>query len=316
MNDPPELTKGTSNRAVRRSVGLVVLAALTGVAIFYIRRHAAELAEQIELNLRLLPLLIITEVTLVFIRGLLLRELCRLFRVSLGVVEAGALAAWAGFANYLTPFVGGTGVRAVYLKRRHELPYASFVSVQTATYTLLFALSAVVGLGCLIVLPEIESTVRGGIGLALAAILVGCLVLYRWPFPVPGRQGRIHRFVRRTLEGWGEVRRADLTRLAALLSVNLLAHATSLTLAFAILGVSLRPVEALLIAALFSFSILLAITPAALGISEGIVVFAATALHLHAPTALAAAALRRLVSFSVTAIGAGLGYLGHWKGTD
>jgi len=286
------------------------------VAIFYIRRHAGDLAAQIEFNPRTLPLLIAIEAILILIRGQLLRELCRPFRVSLGGVEASALAAWAGLVNYLTPFVGGTGVRAVYLKRRHKLPYASFVSVQTATYSLLFALSSIVGLGSLLILPSVERGARVGLAVTLSLILVSSLAVHRWPFRVPNGSGPIQGFVRRTLEGLGEIRRADLTRLIALLGANLLAQAISLTLAFATLGVPLRPPEALLIASLSSFSVLLAITPAALGISEGIVVFAATVVHLHAPTALAAAALRRLVSFSVTVIGASLGYVAYLKGSD
>lgn len=307
-NTPEQLEADRGQSLPRRLLGTAVLLVLVGFAFQYLRRHATEL-EQIEWHWASLVPLVLTEATLLIVRGLLTRVLCGPFSVRLGVIEAATLAAWTSLANYLTPMVGGTGVRALYLKRRHDLPYAALASVQAATYMLHFAIAAAVGLACLTALADIASGPRLGLIVFFVIVLAAVLLVRRWPFGNLGLRGRAGRFVNRALSAWHEIQGTNLAPVVGLLLVNLGLQALALRLSFALLGVALPPVQALFIAALSVFAILLAITPAALGITEGIVVFAAALVHVPTALALSAAAVRRVLTIATVALVAGFGYL-------
>jgi len=303
----PRAADGRGAAGAARWARLAVLALLLVAAALWLRARGAELVAGIEVAPRYLLPLVATEALLLVLRGLLTRTLCGLFEVRLGRVESARLSAWTSLANYVTPFVGGTGLRATYLKRFHQLPLTRFLSVQAATYTLHFMVSATVGLVCLALLPGAFTPLRRTVGVALAGVLLACLVLHHWPFGTPAGSGRIASTVRRVLEGWVRIRGARSWTLLAILVANAAAQAVAVGVSFAMLGLEAGAVALFFVASIYSFSILIAITPASLGVSEGAVAFAAKLAGLSAPTALAAAAARRVVALAVAALVAGVG---------
>ncbi|HEX9801056.1 MAG TPA: lysylphosphatidylglycerol synthase transmembrane domain-containing protein [Thermoanaerobaculia bacterium] len=284
---------------IARWASVAALFAVLGLGAGYLIRNASDLAQSVRLHpLHLVPLVLL-EASLLVTRGLLTRSLCRIFGVSLGAREAFHLAAATSLTNYVAPFVGGTGLRAVYLKRRHRLPYASFVSVQAATYTLHFAISATTGLLCLPALPGGTSALRNALAALLFLVLVASVLAHWWPFRPPSGQGTISRSVRRVIEGWIRLRASRFAPLIGLLAANTILQGLAIAFAFAAVGTRASPIEALFVASIYSLSIVLAITPASVGISEGAVVLAASVAGLPSLTALMAAVARRVVAFSV-----------------
>lgn len=310
MSSVPDRRTPESPPAARRPWPKVVLLAAVALAIaLYLRRSGPEAWANLGLRPRYLAPLVAVEASLLLLRGLLTRTLCALFGVRLTVPESMRLAAWTALANYVTPFVGGTGLRAAYLRSRHRLALADFVSVQAATYTLHFTIASAVGLAGLALLPGELSGVRLSLAWVLAAILGGCLLLHRWPFRAPAGEGRLATALRRALEGWRRIRAVEIGPLTLLLVANMILQAIATWLGFALLGISLGAIAALFVAAIYSLSILISLTPASLGISEGAVAFAAAVAGFPAPTALAAAAARRLVGLAAVVLCAGVGQL-------
>lgn len=301
---------------IQRILRLLILVALLAFAGVYLHRQGSDLWQRLEFHAWLLAPLVVAEAALLVIRGLLTRELCQLFKARLRVGEATALVAWASLANYVTPFVGGASVRAVYLKKRYDLPFASFASVQAAIYILQFMVESLIGLAGLLALQGVAPAIRASLATLLLGVLGASLLLYHWPFSLPAGKGRLMTFLRRALQGWQKIRQAVSVRLVGLLVIHIVTLAICIALSFAVVGMPLTWAAALLIAVLLSLSIVIAVTPASLGISEGIVAFSAKALALHTPTALAAATLRRLMVVAVTAIIAGWGSLVYDRPRD
>ncbi|HEX2162507.1 MAG TPA: lysylphosphatidylglycerol synthase domain-containing protein, partial [Thermoanaerobaculia bacterium] len=246
------------------------------------------------------------EAAMLALRGLINRELARPLGARLGVREAFELSTWTTVANHLAPLVGGTGMRALYLKRVHRLPYSHFFGLQAATYVLHFALAAAGGLAAIALLDLPEGTPAGPLAAAFAVVGVGGLAAValagRLPRPrsLAGLAGVAGR-VREGIERLGSVRRG---RLLLWLALNLAASAGSIFASFALLAAPLGAAGALLVAALVAFAVLLSVTPAAFGVTEGIVVLAAGLVGVPAPVALAAAAAKRLVAVGVIALAA------------
>lgn len=291
---------------VGRWARMLVLAIGTALAVHYVRRHP-EAFRAYDFRWWYLALLGTVECGLLALRGVLTQRLCRIFAVEVPFKDAVRLAAWTNLANYVTPFVGGSGVRAVYLKRRHGLPYAEFVSLQAATYLLHFLVASLAALASLPFLHEITPRNRLLFSALYISVALGVLAILLLPVRLPTSPSAVGRYLKRAVQGWMRFRRSDWRSLVGLLVLNTLAQAAGVGLAFAALGVSLDAGQMIFVAAFYSLSILVAVTPASLGISEGAVVLSAAATGVAAAFGLAAAGLRRGVSLTAAIL---LGVLG------
>ncbi|HEX2252417.1 MAG TPA: lysylphosphatidylglycerol synthase domain-containing protein [Thermoanaerobaculia bacterium] len=314
--DDRDLRAGAAGRPRWRRVagGLLALALLFAGAVYLYQRRDV-LLQHLELRPAVLPLVVLFETVLLVTRGLLTREVARPFGVRLRVVEAVNLSSWSTLANYLAPLVGGTGVRAVYLKRQHRLPFSHFLSLQMATYTLHFAITSALGLAALAVLGLPGGAVARLLAVAFAGVGASCLLVLaaapRLAVPLRWLPGRLARRLAPVLDGVVRLRGMRKGRLVALLLAILLASAASIHSAFALVGVPLAPWSALLVATVAAFSVVLSITPAAFGITESIIVFAAGLVAVAPAVALTAAGIKRLVAVAVVTAGAGLAGLGR-----
>jgi uncharacterized membrane protein YbhN (UPF0104 family) len=291
---------------LRRWGGPALAAAfLVGASVFLLRQRG-ELLAAIEIHAAFLLPLALAEGVMLVARGLLTRELCRAFDVRLRVLEAVSLASWTTLANYVAPLVGGAGMRAVYLKRRHGLLYSHFLSLHAGTYAVHFWIGGLFGLAALALLPAVPAAARSLLALLFVGAFGACSLLMFAPGWIRKLGIRFGKRVERVLEGAERLSAQRRWVILSLLVVNLLAMGAALFCAFELLGVALGPVEALLLATVTSYSVLLSITPASFGITEGVIVFAAGLVGVAAPVALAAAGVKRLASLAVTALAAGV----------
>ena len=306
MNETPDngatTTKGAPAKWRRVLGSVLALAFLVGGAWFLYRRREVLMANT-ELRPGFLLPLVVAEAVMLAARGLLTRELSRPFGVQLGVGEAVALSSWTTFANFLAPLLGGTGLRAAYLKRRHHLPVSHFISVQAATYTLQFLLTSACGLAAMAVVDLRRGAPATSLGVFFAACLATCGILLVLPARSTGSP-RSDTWLGRVVEGVARIRGSRMASLAALLLLNFVGSCTSLAAAFALIGHPLTLPGAVLVAAVAAFSVVLSLTPSAFGITESIVVFAAGLVFVPSAVALLSAAIKRLAAIAVTSLAA------------
>jgi uncharacterized membrane protein YbhN (UPF0104 family) len=137
--------------------------------------------------------------------GYTLKLLIAKFNIRLSVEEWVGLPIATTMGNYIAPFSGGMVARATYLKQRHTLPYAQFMSILTATYCVNFWVVGLVG-GLAWLGFYTLSQPSWLIGAIFIGVMLGISLLVLLPpvkIQIPGRLGRI---VQTTLAGWYIIR--------------------------------------------------------------------------------------------------------------
>jgi uncharacterized membrane protein YbhN (UPF0104 family) len=245
--------------------------ALAGIAV-YLLTHREELDALSAVSWWQLAALVGLRCVFLAVNGLSLRACAAKFGVRLALVEWFGLSVVTTMGNYLTPLSGGLVARAVYLKRRHSLPYSAFAALLASNYLVTFWMVGAAGVGCAFAVPG-ASGLRWSVAGAFAAVVAAVSVLVALPaIRVPGR-GRLSRVLSDALRGWSILKsdRRLLAQLAALTAVNIVAKALSFQVAYRALGVSLPFADALLIALLTALTIVVSITPGNLGVQEAVV---------------------------------------------
>lgn len=247
------------------------------------------------------PLLLAVGANL-FFNGWLMAAVLRPLDIELSKPEAFALAVLNRLGNYLAPMRLGASVRIVYLRKTYGLGVSRFLASMSATYLIQYSLLSVFGLVGLSWLTITGRTSWNLLGWGFAAALVVLAGLAFWPAAardVPEGSGFVRRAVARFVDGWATIRsgRGDLLGAVVWALATYLSFAVMTFLEFRILGVEITPFGAAFVTSVGALTGLIGITPAGLGVSEGLIVLAASSIGLPAVAAFAAAILQRLAVF-------------------
>jgi uncharacterized membrane protein YbhN (UPF0104 family) len=204
------------------------------------------------------------------------RVILRALEVDVGLPEAFGLVMCGAMYSYLTPARAGLGVQAVYLKRRHGLPFAHFGSLVVASNLLLFPAAAGLGLlaaatgmaGGVAMPPVLAFTFLGLLGLGLLGVTFVLLF------------GRLVRFVPTAILREACARMDDglsflferptlSLKIAGLRVGQIAAGAVGLMVACRSLGTALALQQAVPLRALASLAVFVPLTPGGLGVAEG-----------------------------------------------
>jgi uncharacterized membrane protein YbhN (UPF0104 family) len=296
---------GLTKQLIRRLVGfryaspLLAIALLVVIAAYLVTNR--QVLEPIAIVSRpAIALLALSRITLFVVNGLFLDLFTQRFGLRLLMKEWLGLSIITSLGNYLTPFSGGMLTRAAYLKGRHGFAYSTFLSVVSSNYLLVFLVIGVVG-----AVASIRVTDGGTSANVLAAFFVLVTVCISLVFlvrlPTLPERNRYFRAMSNALRGWETIRhdRSLLSRLVILTLVNLLTNGMSYWLAYSALGVNIGFRPALLISLATSFSFLISITPANLGIQEAAVGVVAEFVNGGAAQGIVAALLVRAVTIAL-----------------
>jgi uncharacterized membrane protein YbhN (UPF0104 family) len=203
--------------------------------------------------------------------------------------------------NYLIPFRGGFATRAVYLKKRYKFAYTDFLATLAASYIIIFLVAGVFGLASTLWIYEATTVLSWPLLIIFAgttAAMLGIVIVapkfketgYRW----------VDKFIR-VINGWHLIRKDKkvVAKIAFFSAVQILLGAVMTYLQFKAFGITIPLAAAIFLASIGSLSILIAITPAGLGISEAVTVFSALTIGIAATESLSAAILGRSVSVVV-----------------
>lgn len=254
------------------SLGLMLL--IFGGIGWYLRANAHLLAAVGRLTWWEWLLLIGLRVFFLLLNGWMLRLFVAQLGVRLRWWEWSGLAYVTTLGNYLTPFSGGMLARATYLKSRHNLPYAHFLTLLAASYVVTFGGAALLGLGCLLWLGR-WTWQTAVVGLFLLAIMVAIAVLLVLPaerLPLP--ENRLGTAARQMLTGWQQIRQDGglLGRLLLLMVVSAMVNGLAFWLGYRAVATAAVPVAgALLVSLTAVFAVLLTITPGNLGVREALI---------------------------------------------
>jgi uncharacterized protein (TIRG00374 family) len=287
--------------AGKKIIGVVVLAALLGLAVWYVGRNWASFAELKFVNAWLIVLLVVFFAVNLFFTSMINLELLKPLGVRIRQGESFGLSVVTGFYNLITPFRGGMAARAVYLKKKYDFAYVHFLATLSAVYVLVFMVSASLGLISTWWIYHATGMFSLVIFLIFLVVFVGVMGIAFFSPKFPGARNRwVNRFVK-VINGWHLIKRNKRVIVVTLVVtlIQTLLSALTTMLSFRVFGWNVGFVECIFLSAISGIGLLIAITPGSLGISEAIMVFSAMTIGIDATQSLAVAILARLVSVVV-----------------
>ena len=234
------------------------------------------------------------------INGYHFNLLLRNFGVNLPFTKWYGISACNSMINYYIPARGANVIRAIYFKREYDLQYSKYFVLLSTSYIISFFVSSLLG----IVIGVMYSIIQKNFFyrfLILYCILlsftciVTVIILWVHKMELRTKSERVNNFVNNINEGI-EVSMANVgwaLKVILLSVVSILIFSLQLYLSFAAIGARIDFFQSAMIQCLASFSMVLSITPANLGIREGIISFSAKLFGLPLQTAIVAAIVSR-----------------------
>lgn len=279
---------------------------------YYFIKHTQDFKSLQELNLLLLIAVVLGYVGSIYLSGLFSKIIIEPFNKRISHIESFRVALLSSIGNYFGPLLGGTGMRAVYLKKKVGLSYTDFVSTLYGYYIIAFLISAVLGVISLALLHE-QHQKRGFliVGAFFVSVATGLLGM------IFNRRVALVRYICRKLLGkrvdslkrlatsWHKISTEPklIASLVKITFMNIGLFAAVNYCEFLLIGIKLDIGVLLLYTCLGIFSILISLTPAALGIREAVYLFSASVLGVTSSQILAVALIDRTVQFIVMASG-------------
>lgn len=287
---------------IRRIVVVASVAIVLALMAAFVARNWDKFRElEVAQPWLIIPLFVAIGANL-FFNGWLMAAVLRPLDIELSKQEAFALAVLNRLGNYLAPMRLGASVRIVYLKKTYGLGVSRFLASMSATYVIQYSTLSVFGLIGLSWLTATGGTSWNLLGWGFAGALAFLAALAIWPpsaREAPADARFIRRAVARFVDGWATIRsgRGDLSRAVVWALATYLSFALMTYLEFRILGIEISPFGAAFVTSVGALTGLIGITPAGLGVSEGLIVLAASSIGLPVVAAFAAAILQRLSVF-------------------
>lgn len=242
--------------------------------------------------------------------GLFTKWTAELFTAKFSLAHSVYITILSAIGNFFGPLLGGASIRAVYLKKYHNLSYSKFTATLMGYYLILFATNAVLAIVSLLFLPHTRQTnyILAFFGLWLC-VLVG-LTFVRVPRRVQADQahtkatGYFIKVLREIEEGWRLLvgHKNMLAKLFALGGMNLAATYFISFVEFQALHISVDFAALGLYTAIVATSLLLSITPGAIGIREAMLVLISSTLGITNHQIVQVAIIDRGVHFALLGI--------------
>lgn len=301
MSDNSETPAPRSRR--RQILALSCLTGLLGWMVVWGYLHRDDFQQLLSFHPRSiieqLPLAVISIVLI----GMLNYVAARGLKARIGLAEWVRVSLAANLANYIFPFRAGMFLRAAYLRRIHGLPVAQFGSITGAISVLMLLIAALVGMLVIMTRPAEMTQSTQTFSIVFCSTFAGSLVF--WGLSIcPKRQSDsklIPKSVRVFALGLARLGRSKdiLFRLIAVGICLLAVSSVRLFLSYSAIGWDIAPLDCAIVACVLAMSIVVAITPAGLGIQEAIGVAGSTLIGVPPEAGLAALLVNRGVSMVV-----------------
>ena len=285
----------------RKFFGITVLVLLVALAIYYLKSNISEFSELRIVNAwYILPLIFLFILSYWFI-GFVLKILLNPFGADLTLKESFMISIVTGFYNLITPFRGGMVARGVYLKKKHNFSYTNFFATLAASYIIIFLISSFIGLISVYLIFIIYGVFNLIIFFIFTLMFFGMLIIVLIAPELSERKNKLINKLTKIINGWHLVKTKKKVVLwvGFISAIQILLGAFMLYLQFKVFGFEISYLKSLFLSCIGNLGILIAITPANLGISEAITVFSALTLRITPAESLSAALLGRVVSFVV-----------------
>ena len=273
----------------KRYIGVCLLLTFLVLFIIYFLFHVDDFQALLNINIWILLILFALQIIIIFINSVFTKLVLYKYEILINIGESFYLSVITTIGNYLLPFRGGAGIRAVYLKKKYDFPISYFISTMTGTYILMILIYSGVGLMCLLVINTV-STITS-ISLILFFIILFSMSLFlslkridinienrfRWIF-----LNKVRDIIHRIFLGLNQIF-GDKMLLWTLIFIILAIFMVSFFISYFLLAaieIKLSFFNILLYTSLSGLSLLISLTPASIGIKESIFVIYSNVIGL------------------------------------
>ncbi len=282
---------------IKKTLSISVLVITFALFVYYIYNHASDFRQISLINPLWLTPLIVLFLASYYFTGLQTKVLLKPLGVRLKNIEVYMLSIVTGFYNIITPAHGGMGVRAVYLKKKHNFTYINFLSSLAGMYVITFFIASLSGLISFIYIYRVYNIFNWIILAVLLGLFIplGLIILVSPKFKET-KSNFINRFIK-VANGWNLIRKNKKVVYFCLLVtiLNLIIGSVGAIISYHIFGINLSFMQALFLTSIGSISLLVSITPGNLGVGEAVVVFSALILGITPTQSLSVAILSRII---------------------
>ena len=301
----PDPKKGSDWKRRVRQIAPFFVAFLALGALFYLFRGDLEKIE--ELSLEAPHWLVVATALIVFfffVRRQVNARILAAFEVLPNEKENFFLALVTRLGNYITPTRGGAVARAVYLKKRYELPYTAFVSQLGATYVITLFISSSLGALSSVYIGHAQGVTIWPLLLFFSAVSLTQLALISFSQKLKEVDNRLVNKIIRVVNNWHVIRKNKrlVWSISIIATVQCATTAAILFCLYRSFGVGLTYIHALFLMAITSITMVLSFTPAGLGIYEMILVFMGEAIGIGAAETFTVALLMRGLNIAMLAV--------------
>lgn len=243
-------------------------------------------------NIRLLPLVFITLLHIISLynNGIALKLLALPFKIKLKNYFLLSIA--STFFNLITPFKGGAGIRAIYMKKRYQLKYSEFAAALFGNYVIISLVTALLGLIIIVFIYFQEAIFSPAVTLVFLVIPAVSILIIKTKIPFKNEK------IREITGGW-QIIKTDkilIIKLAALTCISILIIGLQNWITFRALGIEISLIQSFYVAIVGTLGIFINITPGSLGITEALYLFSAKIINIDPAYALLAALIIRASS--------------------
>jgi uncharacterized protein (TIRG00374 family) len=289
---------------IKKIISIIVLFLIIAFFIRYIINNLSDFKKLLTFGTSNPLLLIIISIIIIinlFLNGLLLKSLMKPFNIKLKLFEAFGLSTITNFYNLITPFRGGAGVRAIYLKKKHDFPYVHFLATLSAIYVIIFLVGSLAGLLSMLLIWLNYGIFNKLVFLVFLAFFLFLLPIIIFSPRLPESKNKwFNRFIK-VINGWHLIKknRGTIIKIIMISILQLIFNSLIVKLSYSVFNIDISLIKAMFLSTITLLSALIAITPGNLGIGDAINVFSAQIIGVGLTGAIAATILRRIINLVV-----------------
>jgi uncharacterized membrane protein YbhN (UPF0104 family) len=279
---------------IRRIAAIIIFMGVMGAVGFYVLRHREEFHLISRVSIEALSFLSVLIVLASFCYAVQLKILTDHYGLGLTLMDCFGISRATTFADLWLPFGGASSLKAVYLKKFHDLRYSSFIASMGIAQMMKIMLNSMAAVVLLTISGvKTAALLTATVGTIFLSTLAFFLVAHR----IDNRFFGISRHLKTLMEEWQKIR-ADHRTLKRLILLNLALFVLNCFLigaAFRSFGIAIPPVAICLIASFTIITGVINLVPANFGVREAVIMASSAMFGAGLNEGLHAAALIRIV---------------------
>jgi uncharacterized membrane protein YbhN (UPF0104 family) len=289
------LANGEKKRTgIRKTAAIIIFMVVLGAVGVYVFRHMKEFHLISRVSVGAITLLSLLTVISTLCYAIQLKIVLDHYRLRLTLLDCFGISRATTFADLWLPFGGASSLKAVYLKKFHDLRYSSFIASMGIAQMMKIMLNGMAA----VVLLTISGVQTGTLlSATVGAIFLGSLAFFLVVHKIDTRFFRISRHLKTLMEEWQKIR-ADRKTVQRLILLNLaffFLNCFLIDAAFRSFETVIPFAASCLMASFTIITGVINLVPANLGIREAVIMASSAMFGTGLNEGLHAAALMRIV---------------------